>query len=127
MAFAERAIQSPRYSSCAERQSRRSPKLVALSDVEPVLGDGTVADAARIMGLSKSVFEKKLPGLRSRRLPFPAPDETTGLFDLDAIVQWRKRRHPHLYYLTSTDEGEDARCIDVRGRLDEVLGARKAR
>jgi hypothetical protein len=87
----------------------------------PVLGDGTVADAARLMGLAARELEVKLPELRLRRPPFPAPDQTTGLLDLDAIVEWRRRRHPELYPLTHTDSARDARAVAgarIRGLFD---------
>ena len=87
----------------------------------PVLGDGTVADAARLMGLAARELEAKLPELRLRRPPFPAPDETTGLLDLDAIVEWRRQRHPELYPLTDMDGARDARAVAgarIRGLFD---------
>lgn len=36
----------------------------------------------------------------SRRLyarGFPLPDETTGMYDLEAVDRWRKRQRPDLY------------------------------
>lgn len=63
---------------------------------EPMpLGDGPASEAARMMGLSPTEFEAALPRLFSRQ--FPQPDSTTGKFDLDAIKEWRKRRHPRLF------------------------------
>ena len=58
-------------------------------------GDVPAELAARRMGLDKVSFETALPQLQQRGFPLPDPD--TGLYDLDAIDQWRKRRNPHLY------------------------------
>lgn len=58
-------------------------------------GDVPAELAARRMGLTKGEFETVLPQLLRRGFPLPDPD--TGLYDLDAIDQWRKRRNPHLY------------------------------
>jgi hypothetical protein len=51
--------------------------------------------AARRLGLSLEQFEEKLPALLQRG--FPAPDETTGRFCIEAIDQWRLRRFPQLF------------------------------
>src|SRR4051794_15575940 len=101
---------------------RTCSKLPSLS----VLGDGTLAEAAHIMGLSAKELEHKLPELRQRRPPFPSPDPTTGLLDLDAIVEWRRLRHPELYPLTRAEDARDARAVAgsrIRGLFD---GRRKA-
>jgi hypothetical protein len=58
-------------------------------------GDAPADVAARRMGLTPAQFKDALPDLRKRG--FPAADPTTGLYDLDAIDAWRKKRHPHLY------------------------------
>lgn len=35
---------------------------------------------------------------------FPLPDETTGMYDLEAVDRWRKRQRPDLYpELTGTE------------------------
>jgi hypothetical protein len=87
------------------------------------LGDGSEADAARIMGLSIAAFREKLPRLQSRG--FPVPDLDTGLFDLDAINAWRRKRHPHLFPsetqggLTPAPTALDARSV-VRGRVESM-------
>jgi len=47
--------------------------------------------AARRLHLTPGEFSAKLPELRARG--FPAPDPTTGMFDLDAIDQWMTARH----------------------------------
>lgn len=64
--------------------------------IEP--GDVPAHIAARRMGLSEADFLVALPELLLRG--FPSRDETTGLFDLTAIDEWRKARHqrrgPHL-------------------------------
>jgi hypothetical protein len=51
--------------------------------------------AARRLGLSLEEFREKLSALLQRG--FPAPDETTGRYCLEAIDQWRLRRFPHLF------------------------------
>jgi len=81
------------------------------------MGDGPATAAARIMGLSLTEFEKLLPEYLKRH--FPSPDEVSGLFDLDAILEWRRRRYPHLYGLTDPDDARDARGL-VRKRIGEM-------
>jgi hypothetical protein len=51
--------------------------------------------AARRLGLSLDEFREKLLALLQRG--FPAPDETTGRYCLEAIDQWRFRRFPQLF------------------------------
>ena len=79
--------------------------------VEP--RDVPMDKAARRLHLTKAEFEELLPQLYAR--DFPSPDETTGMFDLDAIDEWRRRRYPHLF-LTSPEQARDARAV-VDGRL----------
>ena len=50
---------------------------------------------ARRMGLTAVRFRAVLGPLLARG--FPAPDETTGLYDLEAVDRWRKRQLPDLY------------------------------
>lgn len=73
--------------------------------------------AARRMGLTEAEFARLLPQLEARG--FPRPDPTTRRFDLDAIDEWRRRRHPNLF-LTAPEQARDARAV-VRSRL-EALG-----
>lgn len=61
--------------------------------VEP--RDVPAAVAARRLGLTETKFIELFPKLRASG--FPAPDEITGNYDLDAIDEWRKRRNPHLF------------------------------
>lgn len=70
--------------------------------------------AARRMGLTESEFRQQLPLLEARG--FPPADPTTGHFDLDAIDEWRKRRHPKLF-LTAPEQARDARAV-VKQRLE---------
>lgn len=51
--------------------------------------------AARRLHLTAAQFGEALPRLLARG--FPAPDPDTGMYDLDAIDAWRRRRHPQLY------------------------------
>jgi hypothetical protein len=69
--------------------------------------------AARRLGLSEERFTDALPELLARG--FPAPDPTTGLYDLDAIDAWRRGRNPHLF-LTAPSQARDARSV-VPSRL----------
>ncbi len=76
--------------------------------VEP--RDISEENAARRMGLTLAQFETCKFALFDRG--FPPPDQTTGLFDLDAIDQWRKLRNPHLFdlqLLTGAPRLRDAR------------------
>lgn len=72
--------------------------------------------AARRLGLTETEFRHQLPLLEARG--FPAADPTTGHFDLDAIDEWRKRRHPKLF-LTAPEQARDARAV-VRDRLQAL-------
>lgn len=72
--------------------------------------------AARRMGLVEARFTEMLPALFARG--FPRPDTTTGLYDLDAIDEWRRRRHPELF-LVATEGARDARAV-VRDRLERM-------
>lgn len=80
-------------------------------------GDVSPEAAARRMGLSLAAFEDHLPKLYSRG--FPPPDPTTGLFDLEAIDAWRRRRNPHLFAspLTAASGARDAEDV-VMARLE---------
>ena len=70
--------------------------------------DAPAAVAARVLGLTEAQFAEKLPQLLARG--FPKPDETTGLYDLDAIGEWRRRRHPQLF-LTAFEQARDAGAV----------------
>lgn len=80
-------------------------------------GDVSPEKAARRMGLSLEDFAAHLPKLLSRG--FPHPDPTTGLFDLEAIDAWRRRRNPHLFApsLTAPNQARDADDV-VMARLE---------
>jgi hypothetical protein len=85
-------------------------------DVPPVV-------AAHHMGCaSVKEFEAKLPELLERG--FPPADATTGNFDLDAIRQWRRLRHPQLFTLDRLPAGPKARDAKdvVRQRLTGIGG-----
>lgn len=88
-------------------------KLPPGGDVPPVV-------AARRLGLSLEAFEAALPELQKRSPPFPSADTTTGNFDLDAIDEWRRNRHPQLF-LTAPQAARDARDV-VRQRLGGKSG-----
>ncbi len=59
------------------------------------LGDVPAYAAARRMGLTEGDFTVALPELLKRG--FPSADPTTGNYDLEAIDEWRRRRHRGLY------------------------------
>jgi hypothetical protein len=81
--------------------------------------DAPAAVAARVLGLTEAQFAEKLPQLLARG--FPKPDETTGLYDLDAIGEWRRRRHPQVdaylerlgmeLFLTAFEQARDAGAV----------------
>lgn len=80
-----------------------------------ILGDGTLADAGRLLNLSEADMRTKLAPLIARG--FPQPDPTTGMIDLDAVLQWRRLRHPALFGLIGHQAGaQDARAV-VAGRI----------
>lgn len=70
--------------------------------------------AARRLGLTEAEFSRLLPALMRRG--FPAADQTTGHFDLDAIDAWRKSRNPQLFGLTSASPARDAKAV-MRERM----------
>jgi hypothetical protein len=61
----------------------------------PTRGDVAKPSVARLMGLSSQDFDALLPQLRLRG--FPEPDCTTGLYCVEAVDQWRLRRHSNLF------------------------------
>lgn len=83
--------------------------------VEP--GDVPPEVAGRRLGLTLEQFQQKLPELLTRG--FPAPDRTTGNFDLAAIDQWRMRRFPHLFALPPA-EGPKHDRETVRERIAKM-------
>lgn len=87
----------------------------------PPDGDVPPVTAARRLGLALEAFTEALPSLIKRG--FPAPDETTGNFDLGAIDAWRRKRYPHLYpaALTPSPIARDARDV-VRERVARLRG-----
>ena len=72
--------------------------------------------AARRIGLTKADFLLALPELEARG--FPKPDNTTGMWDLDAIDEWRRRRHPELF-MVATEGARDGRAV-VKVRLERM-------
>ena len=72
--------------------------------------------AARRIGLALTQFDRMLPDLIDRG--FPRADATTGNYDLDAIDEWRRRRHPNLFgqSLATSPAAEHAGNV-VRDRL----------
>lgn len=84
-----------------------------------VLGDGTLADAGRLLNLSEADMRVKLAALIARG--FPQPDDTTGMIDLDAVVQWRRLRHPTLFGLMNHQPAaRDAQAV-VSDRIKRMF------
>jgi hypothetical protein len=77
-------------------------------------GDVPALKAARRLHLTLAEFEAKLPALLQRG--FPAADETTGMFCLEAIDQWRLSRFPRLFRLTAEQGPQQSREI-ARARI----------
>ena len=86
----------------------------------PPGGDVPPSTAARRLGLTLQQFKAALPELQQRSPPFPSADPTTGNYDLDAIDEWRRNRHPQLF-LTAPQAARDARDV-VRQRLGGKSG-----
>lgn len=82
-------------------------------------GDVPAVVAARRLGLSVAQFEAMRAELEARG--FPKPDPTTGNWDLDAIDEWRRRRHPGLF-LTTPERPRDARTVNFDERIGRILG-----
>lgn len=82
-----------------------------------VLGDGSLAQAGRLLNLSEADMRSKLPALIARG--FPEPDDTTGMIDLDAVQQWRRLRNPSLFGIS----GQQSAALDAGA----VVGARVKR
>lgn len=84
-------------------------------------GDISPDAAARRMGLTRAEFDSVLPRLLSRG--FPLADRDTGMFDLDAIDAWRRRRHPGLFSaeptLTISSAERDVKGL-IRSRIAEA-------
>lgn len=84
-----------------------------------ILGDGTLADAGRLLNLGEADMRTKLAPLIARG--FPQPDPTTGMIDLDAVLQWRRLRHPALFGLMGQQPAaQDARTV-VAGRIGRMF------
>ncbi len=99
--------------------ARARPMLVA-----EILGDGTLAEAGRLLNISEADMRSKLAALTSRG--FPQPDDTTGMIDLDAVVQWRRLRNPSLFGLIGHQPGaQDARNV-VSARIERMFANGKA-
>lgn len=83
--------------------------------VSEILGDGTLSDAGRLLNLSEADMRAKLAALVARG--FPQPDDTTGMIDLDAVVQWRRLRHPSLFGLMNHQPSPQGGSLAVAERL----------
>lgn len=73
--------------------------------------------AARRLHLTLAEFQTRFSDLRSRG--FPAPDPTTGNFDLKAIDLWMDNRSGIRDGLTPTNQAKDARAV-AKGRLGQA-------
>jgi hypothetical protein len=95
-------------------------------------GDVPPEKAARRLHLNVEQFIQVLPQLLARG--FPPPDETTKMFDLEAIDAWRRSRHRSTEALTAPTpnlqlEGQSEemaeRFIVAKRRQAEVGGRRR--
>lgn len=93
--------------------------------VSEILGDGTLADAGRLMNISEADMRAKLAALIARG--FPQPDDTTGMIDLDAVVQWRRLRNPSLFGLNSDQPGAQGAGSVIADRLRRMRANAQAR
>lgn len=87
----------------------------ARTHVQP--GDVHPGAAARRMGMTITEFEAVLPRLVARG--FPAADRDTGMYDLDAIDAWRRKRNPQLFGLTGDVGLRNAKDV-VSDRLSRI-------
>jgi hypothetical protein len=84
-------------------------------------GDVPTAMAAQRMGMTLEAFTVALPNLVARG--FPTPDPDTDNFDLDAIDQWRRLRHQHLYNGRGEFGARDASTV----AQDRIAAVRKVK
>jgi hypothetical protein len=70
--------------------------------------------AARRLGLTVEQFRAKLPALLQRG--FPAADQTTGNYCLEAVDEWRMRRFPRLFP-RPIDDGPKSDRETARARI----------
>jgi hypothetical protein len=104
----------------AGRPRRREPMADLRFRTVPLpIGYVPPAAAARYMGLTPEAFARALPELLQRG--FPAADQTTGNFHLDAIDAWSKSLNPQLFGLTPAIRARDARDV-VGDRLARLRG-----
>jgi hypothetical protein len=97
---------------------RAPPHSKVRSKVEP--RDIPPMKAARRLHLTLEEFYAKLPELQARG--FPAPDPTTGMFDLKAIDTWADARNPRIFKKDAeTESKKDARQV-VKDRLERFGG-----
>lgn len=82
-------------------------------------GDVPVSVAAQRMGMTQAAFATALPNLIARG--FPKADPDTGNFDLDAIDQWRRLRHQHLYGGRAEFGARDAASV-AQDRIAAIRG-----
>jgi hypothetical protein len=89
-------------------------------------GDVPPEKAARRLHLTLARFNELLPRLRQRG--FPGPDPDTGMFDLEEIDRWRKKRHePDEPALTNRGGTEQPPPENVLGMGDRFVAALKER
>jgi hypothetical protein len=88
-------------------------------------GDVPPEKAARRLGLTLDRFIEVLPRLLARG--FPAPDQDTGNFALEAIDQWRKMRTPALFGLTEDSRAaQDTTALGAAASMgDRFIEAKK--
>jgi len=87
----------------------------------PERGDIAKALVAIRLGLSVADFDARRNELEKRG--FPIPDETTGMWCIEAIDRWRLRRYAKLFpELTLAPSAVDASAV-FEERLGRLSGA----
>src|SRR6266849_4524577 len=104
--FLETAATASQEAGPASTLAHRPPTHSKVrSKVEP--RDLPPSKAARRLHLTLEEFRESLPELQTRG--FPAPDPTTGMFDLKAIDAWADSRNPRIFKTDVETDKKDAR------------------
>ncbi|WP_063958323.1 MULTISPECIES: hypothetical protein [Bradyrhizobium] len=91
--------------------------------VEP--GDVPPEKAARRLHLTLVEFNAVLPRLLARG--FPPADLDTGMYDLEAIDQWRRLRSAALFGLTPPPATEQSAATSSSGMGDRFAATKRGR
>jgi len=80
---------------------------------------------ARLMSLTPAQFANCCPRLYARG--FPVPDETTGMYDIEAVQRWRKRQRPDLYPELTLTHAEPIKTPPRKSMGDRFAEAQERR